>query len=227
MPAAWTSSVEWPTVTSTSVKKDWARASARGRGDGEQRRGDGGLHGQRISNGVLEPTVTVPLQLVAARPPRVVGVRAGRHAAHGEDPAFVGGGEVGTVHRHDVGGHVRVDVAVEAVHRRPIERDALGGAGGIETQVEPLAVVEREHVVEDAVVVGQLHRGAHLHGHHAGRELHVALLEHARPRFARRAGRVQPHHHVRRGPAAGPDAPDEDRRRVDLPGPRLPRRPRP
>ena len=77
-----------------------------------------------------------------------------------------------------------MDVAVEAVHRRPVERDALARAGRIEAEIEGLAVGEREDVVEDAVVVRQLDRRADRRGEHARHELHVALVD-DEPRLGR------------------------------------------
>ena len=77
------------------------------------------------------------------------------------------------------GAHVGMDVAEDPDGADARERDAARGAGRVEADVEHLAVVVGEGVVEDGVEVGEFHRGADGNGQNVGCE-RLVFLHHPR-----------------------------------------------
>ena len=92
-----------------------------------------------------------------------------------------------------------MNIAEDAAQAGLIEGDVADGADRVEPEVEALPVVEREHVMEDAIVVRHLDAGADLHGEDVRRKGQIALVEDDL-RGGRRRGRrwrIQPDHDVR------------------------------
>src|SRR5436190_11026967 len=85
-------------------------------------------------------------QRLAARSPRVIGVSARRHARDCEYTFLVRDRKERRVNRHDVGSHVRMDIAEETRETWLIEDDPLDAAGRIHPEIEFLPVAKREHV---------------------------------------------------------------------------------
>src|SRR6476659_8844587 len=107
------------------------------------------------------PDVGRPVENRSTGPPGVVRVSAGGDIWQREVSVAVGHGKMRRVHDDDVSGRARVDVAEDPAQTGTIEWDVLDRADRVEAQFEPLAVAERENIVENAIVVRERDGGAH------------------------------------------------------------------
>lgn len=71
--------------------------------------------------------------------------------------------------------HFRMNVAEKEANAGSVKSRGIGRTPFVETEIEALAVEEREDVMKKWVLVGKLHRGAHLDDEDMGLEAFVAL----------------------------------------------------
>ena len=113
-------------------------------------------------------------------------------------PAASDTAKYGESDRHHVRRHVRMDVAEDPAQAGVIEDDVPQRSDGIQPEIEPLAVAEREDVVEHPIAVREIDDCSDPYGKHVGREREVALIEHdlrALDGF-RNIRRVEPDHRI-------------------------------
>ena len=92
--------------------------------------------------------------------PEVKKVAAGRNARNRYLPLAVGNGVVVRLHHHDDRTHFRMDVAEDIANSRTVELHPPGCARFVKSEVEPLALKERKHVMKERVEIGEIHRRA-------------------------------------------------------------------
>ena len=80
-------------------------------------------------------------QLRRPRPPRVVSVVTGGEIVDRETAGRIGHRKIGRVERHDLRGHLRMDVAEDATESKRVERLRPHRAYRIQAKIEALAIV--------------------------------------------------------------------------------------
>jgi hypothetical protein len=108
----------------------------------------------------------------------VIRVSAGRNAGNRERALIVRQGEVRRIDRHDVGGHIRMNIAEQARETWLIENGPLDHPFGIHAEIEFLAIAEGEDVVKNLVVVWKFDGRADANHQHVWHEREVSLIEH-------------------------------------------------
>src|SRR5580704_11447065 len=70
--------------------------------------------------------------------------------------------KVRSVHRNHRAAHFRMNIAEEKTHPGTVELNRLAGPGFVKSKVKPLAVEQRENIVQEWIPIGKLDGSSHL-----------------------------------------------------------------
>ena len=131
----------------------------------------------------------------------VQAIGAGRHVRDFDGSHLIRYRKIRRSKHDDDGAHGGMNVTENADDAFAPKRDGPASTGRVETDVEDLAVVVGEGVVENRVVIGKVHCGSHRDGEHVRREGLIFLNHLGVTRDdgqdGRRAQRFQPHYDAR------------------------------